>query len=1033
MGKTSQVRKKTTGRRNKRPAKALVIVESPAKAKTINKYLGSDYQVRASMGHVRDLPAHGLGIDLTSGFEPTYENLPRREKTLKELKKISDDAEEIYLATDLDREGEAIAWHLVEALDLPAKKVRRVIFNEITRTAIQQAFQHPHEIDLDKVNAQQARRLLDRIVGYQLSPLLWRKIAKGLSAGRVQSVAVRMIVEREREIRGFVPEQYWRIMGCFAPQSEPAEGLAREWSDFVQSAEQPAGRTEKDKTAWCTDHGCLRAELVEVDGTPFKSSDAEEARRVAEALGFICTDQQEEPWADYAHLNLALVRLIGRTDPGQAPAHRISSVATKRTTSRPPAPFTTAALQQAGSNRLGFSAARTMRIAQQLYEGVDIGGEEGSVGLITYMRTDSTNLSAESIRAVRDWIGSNCGPDYLPEKPNRFGSGRRAQEAHEAIRPSDPVRTPESLKERLTSEQWRLYDLIWRRFVACQMPPAQWDSTTILVEADSTAGVARFKATGRKLIFDGFLRVAGVTSSNGEQMLPDLSEGQALSPVGIEPTQHYTSPPPRYTEASLVKTMEAEGIGRPSTYAAIIQTIQDRGYVEQRDRRFHATPLGDVVTDKLVKHFPDVMDVKFTSHMEDDLDKIEESHMDWVAVLKEFYDPFSRDLTKAGEEMEATKAEPSSHSCPQCGKEMVYRWSKNGRFLSCAGYPDCKTAFDVDADGNPIQADASGVTCDRCGGDMVARRSRNGPFLGCSNYPECDRTLPCDDSGQPLRLVKEKDIDERCDVCGSPMAVKWRGRRSFLGCSSYPECRNTTPLPPGIYLEPPPRPAPEDAGFGCEKCGKPMVIRDGRRGKFISCSGFPRCRNAKPIDQLESLKAAAAEAADGQGGPETGATSSNDASRQADAEKPTRKKGTSSGSSPDGPAEAGTVPHNEDNMGVRLTKSGKLAVDSLDQPVNCPTCGTGMVLKRGPWGPFLSCGGFPKCKTSGRLNTKAREQAEAELGTPPPKPKPEPTDIDCDQCGAKMVIRAGRSGRFLSCSTFPKCRNAKPLPAHLVG
>ncbi len=1042
MAKDAKGKSKTAKRRKASSAKALVIVESPAKARTINKYLGPDYQVQASMGHVRDLPTRELGIDLTNGFEPTYENLTSRQKVLGSLKKAADAATEVYLATDLDREGEAIAWHLVQALELPPRKVRRVVFNEITRSAIQQAFQHPHEIDLDKVNAQQARRILDRIVGYQLSPLLWRKIAKGLSAGRVQSVAVKLIVEREREIRAFVPTEYWRIMGTFSLQPEQAEAALQAWTQFLESAEQPDGPSEKDKLAWSTQHQCLRAELTHLDGAAFKPFDAAEARRVAEALGFVCRHQQEAPWADYEHLGLNLVRLVGQTDPNRAPEHRIASVATKRTASRPPAPFTTASMQQAASNRLRFSASRTMRVAQQLYEGLDVGGDEGPVGLITYMRTDSTNVSNESLEAVRGWIGANCGPDYVPEKPNRFGSGQRAQEAHEAIRPTDPTRTPESMKGALSDEQWKLYDLIWRRFVASQMPPAQWDSTTILIEADSTAGVATFKATGRRLVFDGFLRVAGVTS-NGEQLLPDLAEDQALAPIAIEPTQCFTSPPARYTEASLVKTLESEGIGRPSTYAAIIQTIQDRGYVEQRDRRFWATPLGEVVTDKLVQHFPDVMETKFTSHMEDDLDKIEESQMDWVAVLKEFYDPFSHDLAKAGEEMEATRAEPSSHRCPRCDKEMVYRWSKNGRFLSCTGYPDCKTAFDVDAEGNPMQNGVSEVKCERCGKDMVVRRSRNGPFLGCSGYPDCDYTVPCDESGRPLKRIKETDITESCDLCGLPMAVKWRGRRSFLGCSGYPQCRNTKPLPEGVYIEPPPRTEPEPAGFGCEKCGKPMVIRVGRRGKFISCSGFPKCRNTKPIDKLEALKAAASS---DDGGPSEGATAAPSkttkpgktpakrAAAKASSDKTGRGKKTASGKAPPtGAAEAGTVPHNEGNPGVRLTKSGKLAIDSLDQPVKCPTCGSEMALKRGPWGPFLSCSDFPNCRTTGRLNTKAKEQAEAELGPAPAKPKPEPTDIDCEQCGAKMVIRTGRSGRFLSCSAFPKCRNAKPLPAHLVG
>ncbi len=1011
--------------------KSLVIVESPAKAKTINKYLGSDYVVRASMGHVRDLPKKDLGIDLTNGFTPVYETLNSRGKVMGELSKLSKGAEAVYLATDLDREGEAIAWHLVEALELPQDKVRRVVFNEITKSAIQQAFDDPHGINMDRVNAQQARRLLDRIMGYQLSPLLWRKIAKGLSAGRVQSVAVRIIVEREREIRAFKPEEYWRLMGCFALDPSRAASLGEAWSSFLAEDDE---RTEKDKLAWASENGCLRAELVEFDGKEFKPQDVNEARRVAEALGYAVSGVHETEWADYAHLDLKQCRLDGRVDPERAPAHRIASVTTKRTTTKPPGPFTTASLQQAASNRLRFSASRTMRVAQQLYEGVDIGGDEGTVGLITYMRTDSTNLSADSVSAARSWLRDELGDDYVPDKPNRYGSAQRAQEAHEAIRPSEPRLTPEDLRGRLSSEQHRLYDLIWRRFMACQMPPAQWDSTAVHIEADTSEGPARFKATGRRLIFDGFLKIAGIPSSSNEQTLPELSEGQTTPPVGIEPVQCFTSPPPRYTEASLVKTLEAEGIGRPSTYAAIIQTIQDRGYVEQRDRKFYATSLGMVVTDKLVEHFPDILDVKFTSHLEDDLDKIAESEMDWVEVLKEFYDPFSRDLAKAGDEMEPAKAEPSEYTCPSCGSQMVYRWSKNGRFLSCSAYPECKKTQDVDAEGKPIQLQGSDATCEKCGAEMVLRRARGGTFLGCSKYPECDHTVPCDESGQPLQRVEASDIKEACDKCGEPMAVKWRGRRAFLGCTGYPSCKNTRPMPEGVYVEPPPKEPPEPAGFACEKCGSAMVIRTGRRGKFIACSGFPRCRNSKPVEKLEELRAAAAE--NGQALPEP---AEGDADLAVAARRPEVRRGGSKQPAkrdPDqlsGPVEAGAVPNNDGNMGVRLTKSGKLAVDNLDQPVSCPACGSEMSLKRGPWGPFLSCTGYPKCRMTGRLNKKAKEQAEQELPPAPPKPKPKPTDIACDQCGAKMVIRTGRSGEFLSCSTYPKCKNAKPLPAELIG
>jgi len=1021
----------------------LVIVESPAKARTINRYLGSDYQVKASMGHVRDLPSRELGIDLTKGFEPTYQTLPTRRKVLSELKKAAEAADKVYLATDMDREGEAIAWHLVEALKLPREKVLRVIFNEITRSAIRHAFENPHQIDLDKVNAQQARRILDRIVGYQLSPLLWRKIGKGLSAGRVQSVAVRMVVDREREIRAFVPQEYWRITGCFTAQTDRARELGRQWMEFLTRTPSPeTERTEKEKSAWLAERRCVRADLVELNGVEFKPAQSAEALRVAEALGFVCTERTEQPWNEYAHLDLKRIVVKGLTDPSKAPRHRVTSVTTKRTTSRPPAPFTTASLQQAASVQLKFGASRTMRIAQGLYEGVDIGGDEGQVGLITYMRTDSTNLSDESLRSVREWIASNLGPDYVPSEPNRYGSGARAQEAHEAIRPTDPNRTPESLHGRLPAEQWKLYDLIWRRFVACQMPPAQWDSTTAFIEADSSAGKATFKATGRKLVFDGFLRIAGMGGSGGEQWLADLAEGQELVPFAVEPTQNFTSPPARYTEASLIKALESEGIGRPSTYAPILQTIQDRGYVEQRDRRLYATSLGEVVTDKLVKHFSDIMDIKFTGRMEDELDKIEEAHLDWVAVLKEFYEPFAEALTRAGQEMEKVRAEPSPHLCPECGKPMVYRWGRNGRFLACSGYPACEGALNVDAEGNPLQPKTTDHKCPRCGGPMVLRRSRRGPFLGCKGYPECSQTLPCDESGNPLQLVKEEDIAEKCEACGSRMVVRWKGRRAFLACSGYPQCRQTAPLPGGVFLQPPPKAAPEPAGFDCDQCGRPMVIRQGRRGRFISCSGFPKCRNAKPIARLDELRSAGTPASpsssraapsDEQDAPSSEATTDSEVRRQGHGRTSQAKKTRPSQTVPNGSSEPGTVTNNEGNTAVRTTRGGKLVVESLDRPVLCPSCGSPMTPRRGPWGPFLSCGGFPKCRITGRLAGHAVEQAEAQLGEPSPRPKPQPTDLKCEQCGSVMVIRASRNGRFLSCSAFPKCRNAKPLPAELVG
>jgi DNA topoisomerase-1 len=691
---------------------------------------------------------------------------------------------------------------------------------------------------MDKVNAQQARRLLDRIVGYQLSPLLQQKIGKGLSAGRVQSVAVKLIVDRELEIRAFIPEESWRIGGYFTTDVKSGVALAEAWAKFNHGGKESVGRTNKDKAAWLAKHQAFAADLFRVNGAEFKPTRAADARRVADALGFVCDKVDEHDFEPYAEHGLKTITLIGRTDSAKAPKFTIADVQTKRTQSRPNAPFTTAALQQAASSALGFAPSRTMRVAQQLYEGIDLGGSDGQVGLITYMRTDSTNLSQDSLQSVRGLIGKQFGDRYLPERPNVYGNAKRAQEAHEAIRPSDATRTPQSVHHALNAEQNKLYDLIWRRFVACQMTSAEWDSTTVLVSAKSSAGEATFKATGRRLIFDGFLRVMG-SAEDGEGLLPELKPGSEVAPLQIDPEQNYTSPPPRYTEAALVKKMEAEGIGRPSTYAAVIQTIQDRNYGELIDKRLHPTARGEVVTQKLVEHFPAIMDIKFTSYMEEELDKIEEAHLDWVHVLREFYDPFKAALDKAQVGMEKTRAEPSEYVCDVCGRPMVYRLGKNGRFLSCSGYPECKTTLNVDAEGTPVAHIVGDVPCAKCGKPMILRKSRMGPFLGCSGYPECESTQPCDDDGVALTKVKAEELHEKCGDCGSEMAVKWSRGRSFLGCTNYPKCKATKPLPSGIYIE---KPKPESAGVGCDKCGRPMVIRKSRRGPWRGRSPRRRLR-----------------------------------------------------------------------------------------------------------------------------------------------------------------------------------------------
>jgi len=758
---------------------SLVIVESPAKARTIKKYLGKDYQVKASMGHIRDLPNKTMGVDINNDFEPTYDILPGRKKVMDELKKAAKDAKMVYLAPDLDREGEAIAWHLTEALKIKPANFRRVVFNAITRSTIQQAFEHPQELDMDKVYAQQARRILDRIVGYEISPLLWKKVARGLSAGRVQSVAVKLVVDREKEIQAFKPDEYWKITGIFSTTDN--NKLGTDYQKFLDSFQDSSnkngssskGPTVKEKGQWLTKNKCLEAQLATFGSKSFRPDNETETLKIHQAL--------------------------------QGADFQISDIQTKRTQSKPPAPFITSTLQQQGANRLGFSAKKTMRLAQQLYEGIEL-GELGSVGLITYMRTDSTHLAPEAIATVRDFINDNYGGDYLPDKPNTYGtSNKSAQEAHEAIRPTDVTISPEKVKKDLKGDLLKLYDLIWTRFVASQMTPGQWDVTNVSITAQTKLAPAVFKASGRKLVFDGFMKVAGLTITNGDQILPALDMDQQVWSLKLDPKQHFTQPPARYTEASLVKALEAQGIGRPSTYAAIISTIQDRGYVEQLEKKFHATDMGIIVTEKLLEHFPKVMDVSFTSHMEEQLDKIEEQHLDWIQVLKEFYGPFKENLERAHEQMNHAKAEtqPSEYKCPKCEKPLVYRFGKNGRFLSCSTYPECDFAAPCDREGKMTEPEKTEHKCPNCGKYMILRKGRFGEFLGCSDYPECKTTQKLDKDGQPE----------------------------------------------------PPKAPPQPTGIKCYKCEQgELVIRESKRGPFLGCGRFPRCRTIISIKELDHLK-----------------------------------------------------------------------------------------------------------------------------------------------------------------------------------
>lgn len=813
--------KKPAGSRSGAPTangKHLVIVESPAKAKTINKYLGPEYIVQASVGHVRDLPTKAPkgskqpvpGVDLENRFEPTYEVLSGKKKVITDLKRAAKNAVDVWFATDLDREGEAIAWHLAQELGIDARDAKRVVFNAITKADIQRAFQDPHPIDEDRVNAQQARRILDRIVGYQVSPLLWKKVARGLSAGRVQSVAVRLIVEREREIRAFVPDEYWRVSARLSIDANAAAGFVRQWQAFMATRDDKnKPPTIKAQNAWLAEHDSFKAELVEVGGTKFDlRAEANEprdlssdARKVAEAVGLRNVEVESTTNPDGKGPAKTLRHVTGEVDP--AVRYRVKSIETKRTTSRPNAPFITSTLQMAAASALGFAASRTMRVAQSLYEGVNIPGE-GQVGLITYMRTDSTHLSGDAISQAREYIQKTHGDKYLPEKPNFFGSKQGAQEAHEAIRPTEASRHPDQIASALNEEQARLYRLIWNRFIACQMVPAEWDATAIMLERSDKATGAVFRTTGRVLVFDGFYRVSGVPTASDEQKLPKLVEGNETAPFDLDPEQLFTSPPARYSESSLVKTLEAEGIGRPSTYASIINVIQDRNYVEQVDRRFFATDLGEVVTDKLIEGFPRLMEVGYTRQMETALDKIAEHQADWREMLGEFYQRFSDALEEAHEKITHAKAEtqPAIYKCPECGSPTCYRFGKNGRFLSCTAYPDCNYAAPIDREGRPMLPERVNVACPEDNSPMILRTGRFGKFLASVNYPD-------------IKYVVNLDRKER---------IKY-------------------PSPPALLTD-----------LECPKCGAPLNLRRGKRGPWLGCSKFPKCRGRMAWGKLDEAK-----------------------------------------------------------------------------------------------------------------------------------------------------------------------------------
>ena len=760
-------------------AKNLVIVESPAKAKTINKFIGKDYVVKASVGHVRDLPKSELGVDEKT-FEPTYEVLEGKEKVVSELKAAAKKADAVYIASDPDREGEAIGWHVAHLLGVDSTKVRRILFHEITKNAVRKAIEHPTAIDMNKVNAQQARRVLDRLVGYKLSPLLWDKVRRGLSAGRVQSVAMKMIVDREQEIKDFKPEEYWTFAARLEANSPPP---------FI-------------------------AKLTRIGEKKAEVGNEQDARTIEAAL-----------------------------KSGQ---FVVGEIARKEKRRHAAPPFITSTLQRAAYNRFKYPVKRTMQIAQKPYEGKELGGM-GFAGLITYMRTDSVRISNEAIAEVREYISAKYGADILPDEPNvyRVKKAAQAQEAHEAVRPTSLEYDPEKIKDFLTREEYNIYKLIWERFVASQMKPAIFDVTDV----DIQNGSYTLRASGEVLKFAGFLAVFQGENEEDEEekpenerALPPMSEGERLHLLDLETKQNFTQPPPRYTEATLVKALEENGIGRPSTYGQILTTIQARDYTYKHDGKFHPTQLGILVTNLLRASFGDIIDETYTARLEEELDDVEDGKTEWTQLMKEFAKKFNSDLKRAEKEMQQIKGEGivTDEFCENCGSPMVIKFGRFGEFLACSNYPDCKTTKEI-AKGDAAEAGDETIICDKCGKPMTLKRSRFGQFFACTGYPDCRNT-------KDPRLLKANipaEPQPPCELCGKEMVLKSGRYGPFYSCSGYPDCRNIRKIGGGTRV--PPKPT----GVKCPQCGEgELVERRSRRGIFYSCNRYPKCEfamNNRPV------------------------------------------------------------------------------------------------------------------------------------------------------------------------------------------
>jgi DNA topoisomerase-1 len=764
-------------------AKNLVIVESPAKAKTINKFIGSDYIVKASVGHVRDLPKSELGVDEET-FEPTYEVLEGKEKVVSELRAAAKKASVVYIASDPDREGEAIGWHVMNLLGADSRKVRRILFHEITKNAVRKAIDQPGQIDMNKVNAQQARRVLDRLVGYKLSPLLWDKVRRGLSAGRVQSVAMKMIVDREESIKAFVPEEYWTFAAKLAAGNPP---------QFI-------------------------AKLTKIGGKKADVTNEEQARVIEAAL--------------------------------KSGSFAVDAIARKEKRQTAAAPFITSTLQRTAYNRFKYPVKRTMQIAQKLYEGKEL-GSFGHVGLITYMRTDSVRISDDAISEVRQYISVKYGADILPEKPNvyRVKKAAQAQEAHEAVRPTSLEFEPDAIKDNLTREEYNLYKLIWDRFVASQMKPALFDVTDV----DIRNGAYTLRASGEVLKFPGFLAVFQDASVDGAEeddekpdnskALPAMTEGEALALVNLDTRQNFTQPPARYTEATLVKALEENGIGRPSTYGSIMTTIQTRDYTYKSEGKFFPTQLGMLVTKLLKQSFGDIIDEGYTADLEEKLDAIEEGRVEWHEAMRDFSLKFNKDLARAGKEMVEVKRTgvETDEVCEKCGSPMAIKFGRFGEFLACSNYPECKNTKETARGDVAEQPEGETIICDKCGKPMQLKRSRFGQFYACTGYPDCKNT-------KDPRLLKADIPTEPqppCENCGKEMVLKSGRYGPFFSCSGYPDCKTIRKIGGGKGT--PPKPT----GVPCPTCKEgELVERRSRRGIFFSCSRYPKCdfaMNNRPV------------------------------------------------------------------------------------------------------------------------------------------------------------------------------------------